>query len=327
MFIQKTIMTYFNKRTRWIVFSALVSILLGAGWMIHFHQRRQLCSTNYVTNTTIVTWNYKAVESMSAKDVFRYLHWTNGTSCLFAVDFGFYVWNGEGVAAPDGHKAICLDQPISPVYGNCLVYSFGIGNQWSFDDSMAHFGCNVYSFDPSMGDNDHDESQLIHFYNLGLAAQDGLNPSKQWEMKTASSIYQMLIHRHGPVLIDVFKMDIEFFEWEVIPQMINSGFLAKNVKQLAVEIHFNINDSLEIFRHRVGILQQLEESSSLSSDSGRFVRFSSRPNPWLKRQLPILEGKEDYIGLELAWYNSRYYPTTQQQVFRYQEHLNFQKKL
>ncbi|XP_046451527.1 uncharacterized protein LOC124199654 [Daphnia pulex] len=302
-------MTYFNKRVGWIVFSAMVSILLGTSWMIYFHQRRQLCSTSDA-KAPIAPWNYKAAESMSAEEVFRYLHWTNGTSCLFAVDFGFFVWNGEGVAAPDGHKAICLDQSISPVYGNCLVYSFGIGNQWSFDESMAHFGCNVYSFDPSMGDNDHDESQNIHFYNLGLAAQDGIIPSKQWKMKTASSVYQMLIHRHGPVLIDVFKMDIEFFEWEVIPQMMHSGFLAKIVKQLAVEIHFNVSDPLEIFRHRVRILQDLEESS-LSSYSGGFIRFSSRPNPWLKRQLPILESKEDYIGLELAWYNSRYYPTPQ----------------
>ncbi|CAG2232362.1 unnamed protein product [Mytilus edulis] len=30
----------------------------------------------------------------------------------------------------------------------CLVYSFGINNQWSFDDAMANIGCDVFSFDP-----------------------------------------------------------------------------------------------------------------------------------------------------------------------------------
>jgi hypothetical protein len=107
-------------------------------------------------------------------------------------------------------------------------------------------------------------------------------------------------------------MDIEFYEWDAIPQMLRSGFLADKVKQLAVEIHFNANDTLETFQSRARILQDLETSSETSShpdkaSAGRFVRFSSRPNPWLKRPISILEGEEDYIGLELAWYNSRFY--------------------
>ncbi|XP_046638631.1 probable methyltransferase-like protein 24 [Daphnia pulicaria] len=239
-----------------------------------------------------------AAGNMSAKEIFRYLHWTNSTSCLFAVDFGYWVWNGGGVAAPDGHKAVCLDQFISPVYDNCLVYSFGINNQWTFDEAMAKFGCQVYSFDPSMGVGDYDRSRHIHFHNLGLSGKNEAHPTTKWNMKTASSIYEMLGHQ--PTLIDVLKMDIEFYEWDAIPQMLRSGFLADKVKQLAVEIHFNANDTLETFRRYVGILQDLEST-------GRFVRFSSRPNPWLKRPISILGGQEDYVGMELTWYNSRFY--------------------
>jgi hypothetical protein len=105
---------------------------------------------------------------------------------------------------------------------------------------------------------------------------------------------------HQPTLIDVLKMDIEFYEWDAIPQMLRSGFLAYKVKQLAVEIHFNANDTLETFRRYAGILQDLESI-------GRFVRFSSRPNPWLKRPISILGGQEDYVGMELTWYNSIFY--------------------
>jgi hypothetical protein len=240
----------------------------------------------------------KAAGNMSAEEIFRYLHWTNGTSCLFAVDFGYWVWNGGGVAAPDGHKAVCLDQFISPVYDNCLVYSFGINNQWTFDEAMAKFGCQVHSFDPSMGVDDYDRSRHIHFHNLGLSGKNEVHPTTQWNMKTASSIYEMLGHQ--PTLIDVLKMDVEFYEWDAIPQMLRSGFLAYKVKQLAVEIHFNANDTLETFRRYAGILQDLEST-------GRFVRFSSRPNPWLKRPISILGGEEDYVGMELTWYNSRFY--------------------
>lgn len=37
----------------------------------------------------------------------------------------------------DGHKYVCLDD-IDP--HNCMVYSFGLFNQISFEESMSHFG-------------------------------------------------------------------------------------------------------------------------------------------------------------------------------------------
>ena len=71
-------------------------------------------------------------------------------------------------------------------------------------------------------------------------------------MKTASSIYKMLAKSHNSSsLIDVFKMDIEYSEWDAIPQMLRTGFLAEKVKQLAVEIHFNASDTLDNFQRRV----------------------------------------------------------------------------
>ena len=166
---------------------------------------------------------------------------------------------------------------------------------------MDKFGCQVYSFDPSIGVENHNRTKNIHFYNIGLSGMDGIN-SSGWKMKTASSIYKMLAKSHGSsTLIDVFKMDIEYSEWDAsIPQMLRTGFLAEKVKQLAVEIHFNASDTLDNFQRRVGILQDLE-------GNGNFIRFSSRPNPWLLRSISILGDRQEYIGLELAWYNSRYY--------------------
>jgi hypothetical protein len=46
-------------------------------------------------------------------------------------------------------------------------------------------------------------------------------------------------------------MDIEYSEWDAIPQMLRTGFLAEKVKQLAVEIHFNASDTLDNFQRRV----------------------------------------------------------------------------
>ena len=173
---------------------------------------------------------------------------------------------------------------------------------------MEQFGCHVYSFDPSMGAKDHNRTEKIHFYNIGLSGKDGLHPSKGWNMKTASSIYEMLSNSHGSsTLIDVLKMDIEFSEWEAIPQMLRSGFLTDKVKQLALEIHFDTRGSLSTFQRRIKILQNLEAMTGTADQAGKFVRFSSRPNPWCLRPITILGGKQDYFAMELAWYNSKYY--------------------
>lgn len=60
---------------------------------------------------------------MTAVDVCKYLHWTYGTCCKNAVDFGFVIDKAIGISAPDGHKAVCLDPGVTPVYNDCLVYT------------------------------------------------------------------------------------------------------------------------------------------------------------------------------------------------------------
>lgn len=288
-------------RLCWVVVAAS-TILLGIG----------LLRCQFSDDNEIVSLLRKAAELMSAEEIYRYVHWTNTTACLLAVDFGFLVDISRGLWAADAHngrKAVCLDQTIAPVYKNCLVYSFGVGHQqWTFEEDMAKFGCQVYSFDPStdvVGDQQqHNRSRNINFYNFGLGdeAEDGRN------LKSAWTIYQMLEDLHGPTtLIDVLKID-DLSEWVTIRQLLLSGFLVENVKQLVAEIHFKADDSLETYRQRARILQDLESPLVTTEESsGRFVRFSSRPHPTTKRPVAILlDGKEEYIGWEMAWYNLRY---------------------
>ena len=50
--------------------------------------------------------------------------------------------------AVDGDKFVCMD-----TFGDdngCLVYSFGIANDWTFEDFIVQFGCSVFAFDPSV---------------------------------------------------------------------------------------------------------------------------------------------------------------------------------
>ena len=167
-------------------------------------------------------------------------------------------------------------------------------------EAMESFGCHVYSFDPSMGVDDHNRTDRIHFYNIGLNGEDGdvIVENKKWKMKTLPSIYRMLRPFHGTQVIDILKMDIEFSEWDVLPQIIQSEFAIKHVKQINVEVHFNTEDTFDTFVRRFNILRDLEASG--------FVRYSSRINPWLRGPIAIMNDQIQYIGFEMAWFNSKF---------------------
>uniref|UniRef100_H2Z5M5 Methyltransferase domain-containing protein n=1 Tax=Ciona savignyi TaxID=51511 RepID=H2Z5M5_CIOSA len=51
----------------------------------------------------------------------------------------------------DGGYPLCSDAKlwVAPTSRRCLVYSFGVGDDFSFDEGMAGRGCEVHSFDPS----------------------------------------------------------------------------------------------------------------------------------------------------------------------------------
>ena len=54
-------------------------------------------------------------------------------------------WISTDFSCAEGSKAICLDQHFldSVKNGKCLVYSFGIADDWSFEDAMGKLGCQV----------------------------------------------------------------------------------------------------------------------------------------------------------------------------------------
>ena len=181
-------------------------------------------------------WTKINVNTMTPKQIIDYFYWTNRQSCKLVHDFG-----GKMLANPsgfDGQKSICLDPLVRPKSGNCIVYSFGINNDWSFDEALEKYGCQVFAFDPSMGKQDHDHSEKVHFYNMGLGEKD-YTSDKGWKIRALDSIYKMLTkeaHLSQEKVIDYLKIDIELAEWKVIPQIIKSGML-KKVRQLGIEFH------------------------------------------------------------------------------------------
>ena len=245
----------------------------------------------------------KCIESMTRQDMERYVYWTNSSSCKIVHDFGGSVVNnlvGERTYRVlhyvDGQKSLCMDSGVAPLRNNCLVYSFGINKGWSFDESMERFGCEVFAFDPSIDLDSGDHSAKIHFYKTGIAAENiDSHVLYDWELKTLETYYETLKERHGEVVIDVLKMDVESAEWKIIPQIIRSGMMDR-VKQLALEIHFPIRYPLPQFnKFLLKILRSLEEYG--------MVRFCSRVNLSSMREYL---NKGGYVAYELSWFNSKF---------------------
>ena len=136
----------------------------------------------------------------------------------------------EGCQYWDGQKYVCMGELISDIEKNeCLIYSFGVAGDWTFEKAMGSFGCKVLTFDPSV--NYKKELEInVSFEKLGLSNV----PDQNKLLYTLSTILHS--HGHTDTKITYLKMDIEGFEVDALLQMFESGAL-KNVQQIGLEYH------------------------------------------------------------------------------------------
>lgn len=133
----------------------------------------------------------------------------------------------------DGGWDVCIYSSYKPKQP-CLVYSFGINNDWSFDDTVvATFNCTVRAFDPSMKIEDHRRGPNIWFYKKGISGSDFVN-SNGWQLKTLETFIKMF--NESEEMIDYLKIDVEYSEWTSLEAILNSTILSK-VKQFGLETH------------------------------------------------------------------------------------------
>ncbi len=149
--------------------------------------------------------------------------------------------------------------PICPeaLPANPLVYSFGVGEDISFDLELIRlFNATVHAFDPTPRAiawiSGQQRPANFHFHPCGLADHDGISrfrlpvnpahvshsivaedsaaPSCELPVKRIQTFISELEHPR----IDLLKVDIEGAEYAVIDDLIASGIV---VKQLLVEFH------------------------------------------------------------------------------------------
>ena len=157
----------------------------------------------------------------------------------------------------NGYGGFYVDPTIIPE--NAIVYSFGIGEDISFDkDIINKHNCQVYGFDPTPKSikyiSEHDIPVQFHFHPFGLGEKTGrvtFNLPKNQD-HVSGSVYDHHLVDHDNAVevllkefkeitgdlehyhIDVLKMDIEGSEYAVMEGILNSGI---PIKQILVETH------------------------------------------------------------------------------------------
>jgi len=88
--------------------------------------------------------------------------------------FGGYWLASHGCI--DGHKFVCLDDFYEDVISKkCLIYSFGVNTDWSFEESISNLGCTVRTFDPTIDGSQKPKNDLITFKRVGLSHKSNEN--------------------------------------------------------------------------------------------------------------------------------------------------------
>eukprot|EP00457_Paulinella_chromatophora_P012975 gb/GEZN01013234.1/.p1 GENE.gb/GEZN01013234.1/~~gb/GEZN01013234.1/.p1 ORF type:complete len:330 (+),score=29.98 gb/GEZN01013234.1/:125-991(+) len=194
----------------------------------------------------------------------------------------------------DGGWTVCMDPLKNKARGRkCVVYSFGINVDWTFDDAAANHGCEVHGFDPTINFNEskakYDSNlKTLHPWGLALGLEDrifppgtasfewpGIGPrtdsnTEPWELRTISSIMKALNHS----ALDVLKVDVEGAEWGGLTTFMKSGGLGL-VSQLVCEFHFDpqAHNALKL---RYGTI--------LANISSQMLLINARANSDLQKQ-------------------------------------------
>ena len=208
----------------------------------------------------------------------------------------------RGDGSLDGMWMVCFDQGV--LTPGCVIYSFGIGSDWSFDEAMATgdafglsgpprkgIGCAVHAFDPTMGLPSHvHQPGTVWFQPTALGAADGLlvepsDPSVAWANGRAitgpraprwrQARLHTLLRDNGHRRLSLLKIDIESFEWAALAAALRDGAL-DGVDQLLFEAHLHLSSQQLQAAGGVGAFRSVLEAL----DAASFRLFSSVPNPF-----------------------------------------------
>ncbi|XP_033748644.1 methyltransferase-like protein 24 [Pecten maximus] len=150
---------------------------------------------------------------------------------------------------------VCIDEEFS-LADPCIVYSFGIGKDYSFSEEIAKtFGCFVYAYDPGIKRTGRPHIDRLLYTPEGINNYTGFSNHRR--MSTLQDIRRH--HGHSDKTIDVITLDITPTELVVIPHALQNGDL-QTVKQLNLRlgnpVHI-LRETVEAYISRLDVLRDL----------------------------------------------------------------------
>jgi FkbM family methyltransferase len=179
---------------------------------------------------------------------------------------------------------------------NSICYSVGVGEDITFDLALIErVGCKIFALDPTPIAGKWISAQKLpwefNFHPIGLAASDAemefqvpayegwhsFSVTAEPDAEERGSIFcpvrrlSTLMNVLGHESIDVLKMDIEGFEYSVVPDIVKTGNLPK---QWLVEFHHGIyQHSVRETKEAVKRILQVGYQIAWISDLGREYAF------------------------------------------------------
>ncbi|XP_052075423.1 probable methyltransferase-like protein 24 [Mytilus californianus] len=174
-----------------------------------------------------------------------------------------------------------------------------INYNFLFDDAMAELGCEVHSFDPSMGNTmEHVRPNGVHFHPIGIGGSTNdlfsprndrytkKNPKQVWKVRTLRQIMESLGHQDK--YFDILKMDIEYYEWEALESILKDNLTAR-IRQLDIEFHIFPDTSNTKIANFLKIYQTFKEAG--------FRRYASKMN-YYKTNEKRIQTDCEYVNLK-----------------------------
>ena len=151
---------------------------------------------------------------------------------------------------------------------NMVVYSFGIGFDYSFEAELVEkYGATVYAFDPSpevIGKMTKDTHERLLYYPYGISDKDEIKTFYKpryadnyseifsyWTSETEKiefEVYRLdsLMKKFGHYHLDLLKMDVEGTEFAVLQDIV----ARLDIDQICIETHARIfPNSVELMRN------------------------------------------------------------------------------
>ncbi|KAI9136030.1 methyltransferase domain-containing protein [Paraphysoderma sedebokerense] len=148
-----------------------------------------------------------------------------------------------GPAYPlDGGKWICTDHIPAPDQP-CTVFSLGSAGDFGFEDAIKKLvpHCTIHTFDCT--GNWTNPSTIFHPWCLGEKNEDKMFADKIYQPDAKKSVFRTwdtIMKDIQVQRVDVLKMDIEYFEWQVLPFLLDVP--SDNLPiQILLEIHYDAN--------------------------------------------------------------------------------------